>query len=166
MRTVDYISQIKETADELKRLENKETNPRRRKRLQLLRILKSGLTRFLRKACQMVGYSDKHGREIWHKYLAEGLAGYARLNYLRVKRGKLSHEQEAQVNREAGKVGFASQAEVQTYIFEQFGLCLAISNVGKLLQRLEVRAKVPRPRNRRTSEKEQSKYKKTMSGGF
>ncbi len=105
MRIVDYVNQIKETADELKRLENTEENRRLRKRLQLLRILKSGLTPFLTKACEMVGYSDKHGREIWHKYLAEGLAGYARLNYLRVKRGKLSYEQEAQVNSAASKMG-------------------------------------------------------------
>src|SRR5687768_11299543 len=101
MRTVDYVSQIKETAEQLKRLENKETNPRVRKRLQLLRILKSGLTPYLTRACEMVGYTDKHGREIWHKYLAEGLSGYARLNYSRQKRGKLSYEQEAQVNEQA-----------------------------------------------------------------
>lgn len=164
MRIVDYVSQIKETADDLKRLENKETNPRLRKRLQLLRILKSGLTPYLTRACEMVGYSGKHGREIWQKYLTEGLAGYARLNYLRVKRGRLSYEQESQVNKQAGKTGFASQAEVQTYIFERFGVCLAISNVGKLLQRLEVTAKVPRPRNRRTSGQEQSEYKKTIPG--
>ncbi len=162
MRTVDYVSRITESADELKGLENKEKNLRLRKRLQLLRILKSGLTPFLTRACAMVGYSDKHGREIWRKYQAEGLAGYARLNYSRVKRGMLSYEQEAQVNSEAAVAGFASQAEVQTYIFEQFGVCLAKSNVSKLLQRLEVTAKVPRPRNRRTSEKEQTEYKKTM----
>jgi transposase len=163
MRTVDYVSQIKETADELRRLENKEENPRLRKRLQLLRILKSGLTPFLTKACAMVGYSDKHGREIWQKYLAEGLAGYARLNYLRIKRGKLTYEQEREVNRTAAATGFASQAAAQTYIVEQFGVRLALSNVGKLLHRLEVTAKVPRPRNRRTSEAEQVEYKKTMS---
>ncbi len=163
MRTVDYVSQIKETADELRRLENKEENPRLRKRLQLLRILKSGLTPFLTKACAMVGYSDKHGREIWQKYLAEGLAGYARLNYLRIKRGKLTYEQEREVNRTAAATGFASQAAAQTYIVEQFGVRLALSNVGKLLHRLEVTAKVPRPRNRRSSEAEQVEYKKTMS---
>ncbi len=163
MRTVDYVSQIRETADQLKRLENKEENPRVRKRLQLLRILKSGLTPFLTRACEMVGYSDKHGREIWQKYQSAGLAGYARLNYSRQKRGKLSYQQEAQVNREAASQGFASQAEAQSYIFEQFDVCLAISNVGKLLQRLEVTAKQPRPLNRRTSEKEQAEYKKTIS---
>ena len=161
MRTVDYVSLIRETADQLKGLENKEKNPRLRKRLQLLRILKSGLTPLLRKACEMVGYSDKHGREIWQKYQAEGLAGYARLNYLRIKRGKLTYEQEAQVNGEAARAGFASQAAAQTYIFEQFGVCLGRSNVSKLLQRLEVTAKVPRSRNRRTSEEEQTAYKKT-----
>lgn len=164
MRTVDYVSRITESADQLKGLENKEENPRLRKRLQLLRILKSGLTPFLTRACAMVGYSDKHGREIWRKYQAEGLAGYARLNYSRVKRGKLSYEQEAQVNEQAAVAGFASQTEVQTYIFEQFGVCLARANVSKLLQRLEVTAKVPRPRNRRTSEEEQTAYKKTMPG--
>ncbi|HSK71957.1 MAG TPA: winged helix-turn-helix domain-containing protein [Pyrinomonadaceae bacterium] len=165
MRTVDYISQIKETADELKHLEKQETNPRVRKRLQLLRILKSGLTPYLTRACEMVGYSDKHGREIWQKYLAEGLTGYARLNYSREKRGKLSYAQEAQVNSRAAEVGFASHKEAQGYIFEQFGVCLAVSNVGKLFQRLEVRAKVPRPRNRRTSDEEQREYKKTTWGG-
>jgi transposase len=164
MRIVDYVSLITETADQLKELENKERNPRLRKRLQLLRILKSGLTPFLNKACQMVGYSDKHGREIWQKYLAEGLAGYARLNYLRQKRGKLTYEQEAQVNGEAATAGFASQTQVQTYIFEQFGVSLARANVSKLLRRLEVTAKVPRPRNRRTAEAEQVEYKKTMPG--
>lgn len=163
MRTVDYVSQIRETADQLKRLENKEENPRVRKRLQLLRILKSGLTPFLTRACEMVDYSDKHGREIWQKYQSAGLGGYVRLNYSRQKRGKLSYEQEAQVNREAASRGFASQAEAQSYIFEQFDVCLAISNVGKLLQRLEVTAKQPRPLNRRTSEKEQTEYKKTIS---
>lgn len=163
MRTVDYVSQIKETADELKRLENKEQNPRLRKRVQLLRILKSGLTPYLTRACEMVGYTDKHGREIWQKYLAEGLQAVSRLNYSRKKRGKLTYQQEAQVNEQAAKVGFASQAEVQTYLFEQFGVCLAISNVGKLLRRLEVSAKVPRPLNRRTSDEQQREYKKTMS---
>lgn len=162
MRTVDYVSQITETADELKRLENEEQNSRLRKRLQLLRILKSGLTPFLTRACEMVGYSAKHGREIWKKYQGEGLGGYARLNYSRAKRGKLSYEQEGQVSEQAGSVGFASQADAQTYIFEQFGVSLAISNVGKLLQRLEVTAKVPRPLNRRTSETEQLEYKKTI----
>ncbi len=163
MRTVDYISQIKESVADLKRLENEEKNPRLHKRLQLLRILKSGLTPYLNKACEMVGYTDKHGREIWRKYLAEGLDGYARLNYSRVKRGKLTYEQEAKVNSEAEQEGFASQSEVQTFILEQFGVCLAKSNVSKLLQRLEVRAKVVRPLNARTSEQEQSEYKKSMT---
>lgn len=162
MRTVDYISQIKESVADLKRLENEEKNLRLHKRLQLLRILKSGLMPYLNKACEMVGYTDKHGREIWQKYLAEGLDGYARLNYSRAKRGKLTYEQEAKVNEQSAQKGFASQREVQTYIFEQFGVCLAKSNVGKLLQRLEVRAKVPRPRNARTSEGEQTAYKKTI----
>jgi transposase len=165
MRIIDYVSQIKETAGELKVLENKETNPRLRKRLQLLRILKSGLTAYLTEACEMVGYSDKHGREIWKKYLAEGLTGYARLNYSRQKRGKLSLEQEAQVNARAAQVGFASQAEAQTFIVEQFGVVLAISNVGKLFKRLEVRVKVPRPRNRLSSDEKQTEYKKTMLKG-
>ena len=114
-------------------------------------------------ACEMVGYTDKHGRDIWQKYLAEGLGGYARLNYSRQKRGKLSYEQEAQVNEQAARAGFAAQTEVQTYIFEQFGVCLAKSNVSKLLQRLEVTAKVARLLNRRTSEQEQTEYKKSMS---
>jgi transposase len=162
MRTVDYVGQITESADQLKRLEDKEKNPRIRRRLQLLRILKSGLTPYLTEACQMVGYSDKHGREIWDKYLSEGLAGYAKMNYSRAKRGKLTYQQEALVNQAAAESGFASHAEVQSYIFEQFGVRLAISNVGKLLRRLEVRAKVPRPRNRLTSQAEQAAYKKTI----
>jgi transposase len=165
MRTVDYVSQIKEATAELKVLENKETNWRLRKRLQLLRILKSGLTPYLTEACEMVGYSDKHGREIWNKYLSGGLAGYACLNYSRQKRGKLTFEQEVQINVRAAQVGFASQAEAQSFIVEQFGVCLAISNVGKLFKRLEVRAKVPRPRNRLSSAEEQTEYKKTMRIG-
>ena len=113
----------------------------------------------------MVGYSEKHGHGIWRKYLVEGVCGYARMNYSKAKRGKLTYEQEAQVNKEAATSGFGSQAEVQSYIFEQFGVRLAVSNVGKLLHRLEVTATVPRPRNHLTSKAEQSEYKKnTVSG--
>lgn len=159
------MGQIRENAEPLKKLEDKEKNPRIKRRLQLLRILKSGLTLYMTEACRMVGYTDKHGRDIWQKYLAEGLEGYARLNYSREKRGKLSYEQEAEVNEAAAVCGFAWQAEVRQFIFEQFAVRLAPSNVSKLLQRLEVTAKVPRPRNRLTSEKEQATYKKTMPRG-
>ena len=162
MRTVNYVSYIKETVAALKSLENKEENARRRKRLQLLRILKSGLTPYLTEACRMVGYSDKHGREIWRKYLATGLEEAVRINYARQKRGKLTFEQEAEVNREAATGGFGSQAQAQQFIVERFGVSLAISNVGKLFQRMEVKAKVPRPLNRKTSERAQLAYKKTM----
>lgn len=162
MRTVDYVGQIKESAEELKNLEDKEKNLRIRRRLQLLRILKSGLTAYMTEACAMVGYTDKHGREIWRKYLSEGLNGYAKMNYSTAKRGKLTYEQEVQVNKEAATSGFASRSEVQQFIFEQFGVRLAISNVGKLLHRLEVKAKVPRPHNRLTSQDAQSAYKKTI----
>ncbi len=79
----------------------------------------------------------------------EGLDGSARLNYSRAKRGKLTSEQEAKVNEQAGREGFALQTEVQSFILEQFDVCLAKSNVSKLLQHLEVTAKVPRPLNRR-----------------
>ena len=55
MRRVDYVGQIKESANRLKKLEDKEKNPRSKRRLQLLRLLKSGLTAYLTEACQMVG---------------------------------------------------------------------------------------------------------------
>jgi transposase len=165
MRTVDYVRHIAETAEQLQQLEDKESNPRLHKRVQLLRLLKSGCTPYLSQACRLVGLSEKHGRDLWRKYREQGWAGYVRLDYLRCKRGKLSAAQEAQVNRQAAREGFASQAEVQRYLLTQFGVSLAKSNVSKLLRRLEVTAKVPRPRNRRTSEEAQKAYKKTIVSG-
>ena len=119
MRVVDYVSQISESAKELKKLEDKENNGRIKRRLQLLRILKSGLTSSMTEACEMVGSQIKTDATSGKNICWKAWAGYGRLNYSRQKRGKLSYEQEAQVNDQATVEGFAGQSKVQTFIFEQ-----------------------------------------------
>ena len=145
----------------MKNLENKENNLRIRRRLQLLRILKSGLTAYLTEACQMVGYTDKHGRHILAEVSGRRFSQLCQDELFTAKTREVNLRTGSRVNHQAATFGFDSQAAVQNYIFEQFEVRLAKSNVSKLLQRLAVTAKVPRPRNRLTSETEQIEYKKT-----
>lgn len=161
MRKVDYASQIQESVEELKRQEDTITSARIHKRVQLLRLLKSRQVRFFKEACQIVGFSDVWGRELLQKYLEQGLEKYLEMNYTHRKTGKLTAEQETLVNLKAHE-GFDSQAEVSQWVVAEFGIQLSATSVSRLLQRLEITAKVPRPRNRKTSSEEQEGYKKNL----
>lgn len=164
MRKLDFSNLIVETALELRRREKKEKDARLRLRVQLLRLLKSQEAPSIKDACQICGITPKHGYDLWKRYRNKGLNEYLRLNW-KPRRAKLSAVQQARLLERAGtENGFGSQGEVRRFLQDEFDVYYTQGGVSLLFQRLKIKAKVPRPKNKKASAEEQLAYKKTLSG--
>ena len=165
MRKLDFPNLIVETVDELRKQEKTEKEARVRLRVQLLRLLKSQETGSIKDACRVCGITSKHGYDLWKKYRDKGLSDYLRLEW-KPRRAKLSDQQQRKlVERAATENGFGSQAEARRFVQDEFGVGYTQGGVSLLFSRLKIKAKVPRPRNKKVVAEEQSEYKKTLSGG-
>lgn len=164
MKKLDYPALIVESVDELRHRERGEKNARLRLRVQLLRLLKNRETDSMKAACQICGITPKHGYDLWKKYQTKGFDALLEFNW-KPRQSKLLPEQQAQLlERAALNNGFASQSEAVSYLENEFGVSYTQSGVCLLFQRLKIKAKQPRPQNRRASPEEQLEYKKTFSG--
>ena len=93
MRKVDYVTLIKESLSELKLLEQQQSKARLRRRVQLLRLLKSKTVSTIKQASAILGISAKHAYHLWHRYRAQGLVAFLQLNY-QAKAAKLKPEEQ------------------------------------------------------------------------
>lgn len=161
MKKLDFPTLIKESVGELRKRERSEKEARVRWRVQLLRLLKNRETDSIKAACQICGITPKHGYDLWKKYREQGLEQYLQLDW-KPRRSKLSGEQQAKLlERAATENGFSSQAEALAYLQNEFAVAYTQGGVCLLFQRLKIKAKEPRPRNRRAVAEEQAEYKKT-----
>lgn len=163
MRKLDFPNLIAQSVDELREREKKENNARLRLRVQMLRLLKSGEIISIKAASQTVGISPKHGYDLWHLYREKGLDKLLELNW-KPRLSKLSAEQQSVLLLRASQEnGFGSQAEAIKYVADEFGVSYTQGGVCLLFQRLKIKAKEPRPENKRADKNKQSEYKKTLS---
>ena len=163
MKKLDYPALIAESIDELRKRERSEKQAGIRLRLQLLRLLKRRETDSMKAAAHICGITPKHGYALWKKYREQGIEAFLTFDW-QPRRSKLNPEQQAQLlERAATDNGFASQAEARDYLKKEFAACYTQGGVCLLFQRLKIKAKVPRPRNRQAVEEEQRAYKKTFS---
>ena len=159
MKVVDYRTQIEQPETKLRTFEKQQSNAKLLLRMQLLRLLKSGQFSQLKEAAVFLGITPKHGYDLWHKYKAEGLDGYLKLNY-RINSAKLDADQKA-VFLERSVEGFATQIEAEEFISSEFGVSYTQQGISLLFQRLKIKTKVVRPFNIKADEQQQIEYKKT-----
>ncbi len=165
MRKLDFPTLITEPMTELRAREKKEKDARLRLRIQLLRLLKSQASVSIKAACAVCGITPKHGYELWKKYRDQGLSEYLLLNW-KPRSSKLSPEQQSRLlERARAENGFGSQAEARRFLQSEFDVVYSQGGVSLLFQRLKIKAKEPRPLNRKACAEEQAAYKKTLPGG-
>lgn len=164
MRKLDFSALIAETVDELRKRERREKDARLRLRVQLLRLLKSQETSSIKAACQICGITPKHGYDLWHKYRDKGLREYLQMDW-KPRQSKLSVEQQRKLlERASTDNGFGSQGEARRFLQDEFNVCYTQGGISPLFSRLKIKAKEPRPQNKKASVEEQAEYKKTLSG--
>lgn len=163
MRKLNFPNLIIETVEQLREREKRETEARLRLRVQLLRLLKGQETLSIKDACRICGITPKHGYDLWSKYRDKGLSAYLQLNW-KPRRAKLSDEQQRKLlARASADNGFGSQAEARRFLQDEFDVNYTQGGVSLLFSRLKIKAKAPRPVNKKAVAEEQSAYKKTFS---
>ena len=163
MRKLDFPTLIEHDVDELRKHEKQQTVARLRLRVQFLRLLKTQEAASIKAAAKVVGITPKCGYEWWNLYRTQKLNEYLKLNY-QPRRARLSAAQQQQfVGRAGADNGFASQAQARQYLADEFQVSYTQPGVCLLLQRLKIKAKVPRPENTGADKAEQTEYKKTLS---
>lgn len=160
MKVINYGAEIKESVEELRAVEREQSKAKLLRRVQMLRMLKSGEFIESKKAAEFLGYSAKQGYQLWKKYRAEGLSGYLQLHY-RANHKKLAVGQEEFLAARA-EAGFSSQKEVKELIRAEFGVSYTQQGISDLLHRLKIKKKVPRPFNIKADAAAQAAYKKSL----
>jgi len=140
------IPPIKETADELKRLQKHERHALKHKRLRALYLLASGQVHERQQVAKLLGVS-RNSVARWLDTYAEG--GLTALLTVKPPPGRVPALNEAQLSqlREAlaRPEGFGSYSEVQQWIADQLGVAMKYHAVYDLVHdKLGARLKVPR----------------------
>lgn len=159
MKVIDYQAEIQESIEELRKLENQQTQAKLLRRVQFLRLLKNGSFAHAKKCVEFLGLEEKQGYEWWKLYKKAGLGGYLKFNY-QANAKKLKESEEA-ILLEQAKKGFSSQKEAREYIYQEFGVEFTQQGVSDLFKRLKIKKKVLRPFNIKADKEEQTTYKKT-----
>ncbi|MGI9055625.1 MAG: helix-turn-helix domain-containing protein [Pyrinomonadaceae bacterium] len=69
------------------------------------------------------------------------------------------------LKRSSEENGFGSQREVIKYLHDEFAVCYTQPGICLLFQRLKIKAKEPRPENKKADKEAQMEYKKTLLPG-
>lgn len=166
--SIDYQNLIRETEEDLFELEKKHRFTHLSHRLRMLRLLKSGTSKSIQQAADMVGYSWRQCQRWITTYRKEGLGAllidrtHERGNHKeRVTPGAWASLQEA---LERGQIDTYERA--REFLAERHGVHYKDqSSIFRLFKRHEVKAKTGRYRHKKADPKEQEAFKKTSPPG-
>ena len=158
MRHLDYVCAISEDSDTLMALERSSTNPKSRQRLQLLRLLKTGIAETMLSASTMVGLSHSQASALWRLYQKEGLEALLETRY----KGRISRltDEQTQALQVQCSTGFRSLAVAQEWMRATFAVDYTPSGVSRLFDRLGNKKKTGRLAHYKQDLEAQEAFKK------
>ncbi len=151
--------QASDDAPFLKSALRKEPDAVIKPRLHLLWLVRQG--KQVQEAAALVGVNRRTAQE-WLLWYRQGGLEQVRAH----KRGghgkpsRLNGEQKASLVAKACADGFVSIKDGVRFVREQFGIEYTESGMTKVFSALQLRKKVPRPRNAKATEEVQESYKK------
>jgi transposase len=160
MRILDYVEAIAEDSDTLLRLEREATHSKKRERVQLLRLLKSGSAETIGEAAKLVGISRSSAQRHWAVYKRSGLEAMLLIAY-KGRIPRLSDEQQQQLN-ERCEQGFTSLSAAREYVAATFALSFTEGGLWTMFRRLGYKAKTGRPRHYKQDAEAAEAFKKSL----
>jgi len=160
MQKINYPSQIKESADQLRCVLRKSTKSKVRLRLEILIWLKTGEVLTMKKACSLKGIGSRQGNNLWRQYKERGLDAfldmYKHQGRYSPLRGKVELE-----NRLKGE-GFSSIKQARDWILETYGIEYTENGLGNYFRANKIKLKTGRPQHPNRDEEKRAAYKKNM----
>ena len=154
-----YSQAIDQSVEELQSLQKSQPKVVVYQRLQMLRLLKECQAKTLTEAYKLVGVSKRSGLRWWKQYKQEGLESL--LVVAPTRQPRLSVEQQQELIAEAAKGKFSTIAEIQRWVEQSFGISYTEVGMWKLVRRLKIKKKTPRPSHVKKDEQAVKRFKKT-----
>lgn len=141
-----YQEIITENAEDLRQQLRQAKTSRKRDRLRILYLLKTGKARTIVSASEQIGMTVIHVHRLFKRYQAGGLSAMIESRY-GGNRQKLSVAQKQQLIERSAS-GFSSQQEAQSYIAQEFNQQYTQSGISRLFASLKIKLKTARPSNK------------------
>lgn len=158
----DYTTIIKESLDELRKLEKAEKNGKIRDRIKFFRLLKEGTAESAIQAGLFVGISTATAYRLLKTYREDGLQALFVLHY-KGRIPTIGFHGEAKFRDAANQRSFRSLKEVQAWFHQEFGVEYTIAGTSLICKRLKVKLKTQRPSNPKQEPGAIEDYQKKVS---
>jgi transposase len=161
--SIDYQNLIRETEEDLLKLQKKHRSTHLSHRLRMLRLLKSGTSQSIKQAADMLGYSWRQCQRWITTYKKEGLSTL--LIDQTHKRG--NHKERVTLEAWRTLEEAMQRGEIDTYerareFLTEHGVHYKDqSSIFRLFKRHKVKAKTGRYRHKKADPQEQEAFKKT-----
>jgi len=161
MRKCKYTDIIKESPEELLRIERRQQRSTARDRIRFVRSLREGTCTTQKEAGALIGLKTSQSQAIWRLYREKGIGG---LTGRETKRawGKLDSHQIARLRQRLGGHDLYTQGQVAEWLSDEMGIAYTQSGISKLLARLKIKLKTGRPVNVRKDRAGEAAFKKTL----
>lgn len=161
---IDYGVAIAESAADLAVCERAARGRRSADRVKLLRLLKSGRERSVRRAVAALGYTERQGQRWWRAYRMGGLRELLAVRRPGGARERITPAALAGLEEEMGAGRIARLHQAQAYLRERWGIDYSLDGLSGLFQRHKIKRKTGRPRHRRADAAAQAAFKKSVRG--
>jgi len=157
----NYPKLIKESEEELRRLEKAHRGKPTYPRIAFLRLLKSGEARSIRKASEILGYSQKQLSRWWGKYQNGGLEELLRIGKPPGKKSMMTQEAWQGLMEEMKEGKIRTLKDAQRYLSEVWDIHYkSLNGIWVLFKKRKVKLKTGRRRHRKADENEREEFKK------
>jgi len=159
MSTIDYKSEIKESAKDLgTRLKNL-SSPLLRNRCEVLLWLKTGKMPSMLACMRLKGMSKTTGTGWWQLYRSKGLDSLLSTDH----KGQTSVlDDHSGLWDRLTTEGFSTIKEARDWLFQEYGISYTENGLGNYFRRRKVKLKTGRPHHPNRSEEEREAYQKKI----
>jgi len=162
MMRIKYGVAIKESEEELRKMEEHWRGQKGADRVRLLRLLKSGRVNSLKDCAPLVGYSLIQVTRWWERYRAFGLASLLKAHKPKGQSEWISAEAWAGLTVEMQAGHIASLQDAQEYLERHWGICYKTSkSLSAVFKRHQIKWKTGRRRHQKAKPEQQQAFKKT-----
>ena len=162
-KRLEYSTEIKESVEDLQKLEEGQSLVLFRDRLRYIRLLKSGEVKTQKEASESIGISERQGQRNWRLYRQEGLIGLLRKPERPGAPTKLTAKEFEELDKRLENDDIQFLHEAVAHVKEQYQEEYTISGMHYVFKRLKVKKKTGRPVNIRQDKEGGEDFKKTSN---
>ena len=137
---MDYISQIKESIEELLDLEKQQSKSKLIDRIRFIRYLKTGLVKAQATAGELIGIQRRQSCTLWKLYRQQGMAGLLG-HHSKGTLGKLNDQQISELREYILAHPDATLRRIQKFLSDHFKANYTKGGVAALCKRIKVKHK-------------------------